>query len=133
MVDRHLHSSRDTIIVSVPQRVGGGIISPSAFRRRIVRYWHWHPLGCRAIELGNTAPEGVRYIHQPSYTVAVARNSRSRAFLSVVDLCALLEKLENRIDESRSVDVESVEFTPGATRKGSLVRLTQSKLSLIHI
>ena len=37
------------------QKVGVGIISPKAFRRRIVRYWH--PLGCRAIGLGKP-PQG---------------------------------------------------------------------------
>ena len=37
-------------IVSVPKKVGVGNVSPRAFRRRIVRYWH--TLGCRAIELG---------------------------------------------------------------------------------
>ena len=43
-------------IVSVPKEIGVGNISPRAFRRRIVRYWH--PLGCRAIELGKP-PQGV--------------------------------------------------------------------------
>ena len=33
----------------------------------IVRYWHyWHPLGCRAIELGKPHQGGVTY--SPSYT-----------------------------------------------------------------
>ena len=53
-------------VVSVPKKVGVGKISPSAFRRRIVR--EWHPLGCRAIELGKPPQEGV--IYTMSYTVA---------------------------------------------------------------
>ena len=42
--------------VPVPKMVGVRNISPRAFPRRIVRCWH--PLGCRAIELGNNAPGG---------------------------------------------------------------------------
>ena len=38
------------------KKLGVGNISPSAFRKRIVRYWH--PLGCRAIELGKPPPQG---------------------------------------------------------------------------
>ena len=38
------------------KQIGIGNISPRASRRRIVRCWH--PLGCRAIELGPTAPRG---------------------------------------------------------------------------
>ena len=49
-------------IVPVPKKVYVGTISPRAFRRRIVRYWHWHPLGCRAIELSKTA-QGVCDVH----------------------------------------------------------------------
>ena len=33
-----------------------------AFRRHIVRYWHyWHPLGCRAIDLGKPPEGGLIY------------------------------------------------------------------------
>ena len=46
-------------IVSVPKNVGFGSISPKAFRRRMVRYWH--PLGCRAIELEKPPKGGVIY------------------------------------------------------------------------
>ena len=46
------------------EKVGVGKISPRAFRRHIVRCWH--PLGCRAIDLGKL-PQGVRYT--PPYTV----------------------------------------------------------------
>ena len=41
------------------KKVGDGNISPTAFRRRIVRYWH--PLGCRAIELEKPSYGGVMY------------------------------------------------------------------------
>ena len=43
------------------KKVGVEIISPRAFRRRIVRYWHWHPLGCRAIGLGKPPQGGMMY------------------------------------------------------------------------
>ena len=39
--------------------VGVGNISLRAFRRRIV--WYWHPLGCRATELGKRPQGGVIY------------------------------------------------------------------------
>ena len=38
------------------KQINIGKISPRAFRRRIVRCWH--PLGCRANELGKNAPGG---------------------------------------------------------------------------
>ena len=50
---RYLHGWN----IAGAKKVGVGIISPRAFRRRTVRYWHWHPLGCRAIELGEP-PKG---------------------------------------------------------------------------
>ena len=40
-----------------------GNISRRAFRRRIVRYWH--PLGCRAIELGKPPQGGVMHTVVP--------------------------------------------------------------------
>ena len=60
-------------IVSVPKEMGVGNISPRAFRRRIVRYRHWHTLGCRdtlgcrAIELGKKVcgKSGVKKKHEP--------------------------------------------------------------------
>ena len=43
-------------MLSVPKKkVGDGNTLPRAFRRRIVRCWH--PLGCRALEIGKTARE----------------------------------------------------------------------------
>ena len=69
--------------------VGGGNVSPRAFRRRIVRYRHWHPLGCRAIELGNTAPWGCHVvICTPSYTVVITFFSRhlKKNFFSPLNL-----------------------------------------------
>ena len=58
-------------VVSVPEKVDVGSISPRAFRRRIVRYWR--PLGYRAIQLGKS-PQGCVYtlvrIHRcTKYTV----------------------------------------------------------------
>ena len=53
-------------------KVGVGNIPLRAFRSRIARYWHcWHPLGCRAIELGRP-PQGC-LIH----TVVVDIDSRN--------------------------------------------------------
>ena len=60
-------------IVPVPTKVGAGNISPRAFRRRTVRYWH--PLGCRGIDLGKPPQGGVIYCTQ--YTVHVAVCSAS--------------------------------------------------------
>ena len=54
---RYLHSS-DRVGA---KKVGIGSISPRAFRRRVVRYWH--PVGCRAIKLGKWPPRG-RDIHR---------------------------------------------------------------------
>ena len=42
------------------KKVGVRNISPRAFRRRVVRYWH--PRGCRVIELGKTPEGDVIYI-----------------------------------------------------------------------
>ena len=39
------------------KKIGVGNFSAGAFRRRIVRFWH--PLGCRAIELGKQPQGGV--------------------------------------------------------------------------
>ena len=47
--------------VSEANKAGVGKIYQGAFGRRIVRYWH--PLGCRAIELGKAAP-GVCGVHR---------------------------------------------------------------------
>ena len=65
---RYLHgrNSADAEKVSI------GNISPGASRRRIVRYWH--PLGCRAIELGRP-PQGGYDIHAPSYTARAVWSS----------------------------------------------------------
>ena len=60
---RYLHS-RDIKTVSMPKKVGVRNSSPRDFRSRIVRYWH--PLGCRAIELGKPAP-GVYNTHRRIY------------------------------------------------------------------
>ena len=56
--DQHLHSWNSVDA----KNVGVGNISPRALRRRIVR--DWHPLGCRAIELGKP-PRGRCDIHRP--------------------------------------------------------------------
>ena len=43
---------------------GVGNITRRAFRRCIVRCWHWHPLGCQAIELGKPPEWCVCDIHR---------------------------------------------------------------------
>ena len=48
-------------IVSVPNKLDVGNVSPRASRKRTVPYWH--PLGCLAIGLGKIAPGGVVDIH----------------------------------------------------------------------
>ena len=54
-------------LVSGAKKIGVGNISPKAFERRIIQYWH--PLDCRAIELGKTAPGGCDIPGAPSITV----------------------------------------------------------------
>ena len=54
------------------KKVGVGKISLGAFRRHVVRYWHYwhrHPFGCRAIELGKPCQGSVIYCTQ--YTVVL--------------------------------------------------------------
>ena len=47
---RYPHSSWNSSVGA--KKDGVGNVSPRTFRRRVVRYVNWHPLGCRAIELG---------------------------------------------------------------------------------
>ena len=62
---QYLHSSWNTIGAS---KIGGGNISPGAFRRRVVRYWHWHPLGCVEQSSSENRPRGCD-MHRLSYTL----------------------------------------------------------------
>ena len=64
---RYLHSSWNR--AGAQNKIGVGTISPRAFRRRIVRYRHWHPLDCPGIELGKTPQGGLIYtvVHIRSY------------------------------------------------------------------
>ena len=73
------------------KKVGVRNISSRAFRRRIVRYWHyWHSLGCRAIDLGKPPQGGVicdthRRIRQPLYDLkACLKLSKTGAITSSV-------------------------------------------------
>ena len=55
------------------EKVGVENLSRRAFRRRIVRYWH--PLGCRAIELGKPL-QGVLYTVEEELVWVVPRAKR---------------------------------------------------------
>ena len=81
----------------VPKMVGGGNVSPGAFRRRVVRYWH--PLGCRAIELGRPPREGVMYTVVPYDSVVVVPGLQSSAWSS--NRCTPRTNT-NRYDEYRT-------------------------------
>ena len=64
LLARYLHSSWNSVDAA---KLGVGNVSPRAFRRHIVRCWHWHPLACREIELGKP-PQGQGVIHTVVYT-----------------------------------------------------------------
>ena len=59
-----------------------------AFRSRIVRYWHWHALGCRAIELGKSTQGGVICDRTLVYGTPFA-NSRDCCITSTI-VCSML-------------------------------------------
>ena len=84
------------------KRVGVGNVSPRAFRRRFVRCWH--PLGCRAIELGKPRKGGVVYTEffgRPDYfrCALVCTRGIPRAKTLILEACPWKLSFTHRTDD----------------------------------